>query len=42
MNDLSKIEKNLRTIAKRNKNVKYSLSLAILFLMWGGEHFLKK
>ena len=35
-NNLSKIEKDLRSIAKRCKNIKYSLGLAILFLMMGG------
>ena len=39
MNNLSKIETNLRSIAKRNKSVKYSLSLAILFLMMGISAF---
>ncbi len=35
-NNLSKIEKDLRSIAKRCKTVKYSIGLAILFLMMGG------
>ena len=39
MNDLSKIEKNLRTIAKRYKSIKYSLGLAILFSMMGVSTF---
>ena len=39
MNNLSKIETNLRSIAKRNKSVKYSLGLAILFLMMGISAF---
>ena len=39
MNDLSKIEKNLRTIAKRYKSIKYSLGLAILFSMMGVSAF---
>ena len=34
-NSLSNTEKNLRSIAKRYENVKYSLGLAILFLMMG-------
>ena len=34
-NNLNKIENTLRSIAKRYKSVKYSLSLAILFLMMG-------
>ncbi|BEO90561.1 autotransporter-associated N-terminal domain-containing protein [Fusobacterium nucleatum] len=34
-NNLYKIENTLRSIAKRYKNVKYSLGLAILFLMMG-------
>ena len=41
-NNLSKIEKDLRSIAKRGKTVKYSIGLAILFLMMGGVHFHKK
>ena len=36
-NNLSKVEKNLRSIAKRYKSVKYSLGLAILFLNDGGK-----
>ena len=39
MNNLSKIETNLRSIAKRYKNVKFSLGLAILFLMMGTNAF---
>ena len=35
-NNLSKMEENLRSIAKRYKAVKYSIGLAILFLMLGG------
>ena len=38
-NNLSKVENNLRSIAKRYKNVKYSLGLAILFLMMGVSVF---
>ena len=38
-NNLSKVENNLRSIAKRYKNVKYSLGLAILFLMMGVSAF---
>ena len=38
-NNLSKVEKNLRSIAKRYKTVKYSLGLAILFLMMGVSAF---
>ena len=38
-NNLSKVEKNLRSIAKRYKSVKYSLGLAILFLMMGVNAF---
>ena len=34
-NNLCKVEKDLRSIAKRYKSVKYSLGLAILFLMLG-------
>ena len=34
-NNLHKVEKDLRSIAKRYKSVKYSLGLAILFLMMG-------
>ncbi|WP_339331590.1 autotransporter-associated N-terminal domain-containing protein [Fusobacterium animalis] len=34
-NNLYKVENTLRSIAKRYKNVKYSLGLAILFLMMG-------
>ncbi len=38
-NNLCKIEKDLRSIAKRCKTVKYSIGLAILFLMMGGGAF---
>ena len=38
-NNLYKIENTLRSIAKRYKSVKYSLGLAILFLMMGVEAF---
>ncbi|WP_029757664.1 autotransporter-associated N-terminal domain-containing protein [Fusobacterium nucleatum] len=38
-NNLSKIEKDLRSIAKRCKTVKYSIGLAILFLMMRGGAF---
>ncbi|QYR54309.1 autotransporter-associated N-terminal domain-containing protein [Fusobacterium hwasookii] len=38
-NNLSNLEKNLRSIAKRYKNVKYSIGLAILFLMMGVSAF---
>ena len=34
-NNLYKVEKNLRSIAKRYKSIKYSVGLAILFLMLG-------
>ena len=34
-NNLYKVENTLRSIAKRYKNIKYSLGLAILFLMMG-------
>ena len=34
-NNLSKMEENLRSIAKRYKSIKYSVGLAILFLMMG-------
>ena len=34
-NNLSKVENCLRSIARRNKSIKYSLGLAILFLMMG-------
>ena len=32
-NNLDTMEKNLRSIAKRYENVKYSIGLAVLFLM---------
>ena len=38
-NNLSKIEKDLRSIAKRCRTIKYSVGLAILFLMIGGSAF---
>ena len=38
-NNLYMVEKNLRSIAKRYKGVKYSLGLAILFLMMGLSAF---
>ena len=38
-NNLSMMERNLRSIAKRYKSVKYSLGLAILFLMMGISAF---
>ncbi|MEX6495429.1 autotransporter-associated N-terminal domain-containing protein [Fusobacterium animalis] len=38
-NNLYKVEKDLRSIAKRYKSVKYSLGLAILFLMLGVSAF---
>ena len=38
-NSLQTTEKNLRSIAKRYENVKYSLGLAILFLMKGTSAF---
>ena len=38
-NNLYKVEDTLRSIAKRCKSVKYSLGLAILFLMLGGGAF---
>ena len=38
-NNLYKTENTLRSIAKRCKTVKYSLGLAILFLMLGGSAF---
>ena len=34
-NNLYKVEKDLRSIAKRYKSIKYSVGLAILFLMLG-------
>ena len=34
-NNLYKVENTLRSMAKRYKSVKYSLGLAILFLMMG-------
>ncbi|WP_324279123.1 autotransporter-associated N-terminal domain-containing protein [Fusobacterium polymorphum] len=38
-NNLNKIENTLRSIAKRYRSVKYSLGLAILFLMMGTSAF---
>ena len=38
-NNLHRIEKDLRSIAKRYKSVKYSIGLAILFLMLGVSAF---
>ncbi|MFG6052944.1 autotransporter-associated N-terminal domain-containing protein [Fusobacterium animalis] len=38
-NNLNKVENTLRSIAKRYKSVKYSLGLAILFLMMGISAF---
>jgi len=37
--NLYKVENTLRSIAKRYKSVKYSLGLAILFLMMGVSAF---
>ena len=38
-NNLETMEKNLRSIAKRYENVKYSIGLAVLFLMKGTSAF---
>ena len=38
-NNLQAMEQNLRSIAKRYKSVKYSIGLAILFLMMGLSAF---
>ena len=38
-NKLNNVENTLRSIAKRYKNIKYSLGLAILFLMMGVSAF---
>ena len=38
-NNLYKVENTLRSMAKRYKSVKYSLGLAILFLMMGVSAF---
>mgnify|MGYP001789217641 CR=1 FL=1 len=38
-NNLYNVEKNLRSIAKRYENVKYSVGLAVLFLMNGASAF---
>ena len=38
-NNLYNVEKNLRSIAKRYENVKYSVGLAVLFLMKGTSAF---
>ena len=37
--NLFKVERNLKSIAKRYKTIKYSLGLAILFLMMGSNAF---
>ncbi|MCY7007319.1 autotransporter-associated N-terminal domain-containing protein [Fusobacterium simiae] len=39
LNNLYQAEKNIRSIAKRYRTVKYSVGLAILFLMMGGSAF---
>ena len=38
-NSLQNTEKSLRSIAKRYENVKYSVGLAVLFLMKGTSAF---
>ena len=38
-NNLSKVEKDLRSIARRFKTVRYSIGLAVLFLMLGINAF---
>ncbi|WP_338945759.1 autotransporter-associated N-terminal domain-containing protein [Fusobacterium canifelinum] len=38
-NNLSKVEKDLRSIARRYKSVRYSIGLAVLFLMLGINAF---
>ena len=38
-NNLHRVEKDLRSIAKRYKSIKYSVGLAILFLMLGTSAF---
>ena len=38
-NNLSKVEKDLRSIAKRYKSIRYSIGLAVLFLMLGINAF---
>ena len=38
-NNLIKVERNLKSIAKRYRTIKYSLGLAILFLMIGTDAF---
>ena len=38
-NNLNDVEKNLRSIAKKYDNVKYSIGLAVLFLMKGVNAF---
>ena len=38
-NNLFNVEKSLRSISKRYKTIKYSLGLAILFLMMGVSAF---
>ena len=35
LNNLSKIERNLRNLAKRYRSINYSINLIILFLMMG-------
>ena len=37
--NLYKVERDLRSIAKRYKSIKYSVGLAILFLMLGVSAF---
>lgn len=39
---LCKTEQHLRSIAKRNESVRYSLGLVILFLMLGEVHFQRR
>ena len=38
-NNLNKVEKNLKYLARRYRSIKYSLGLAILFLMMGISAF---
>ena len=38
-NNLSKVEKDLRSIARKYKTVRYSIGLAVLFLMLGINAF---
>ena len=40
-NNLHRVEKDLRSIAKRYKSIKYSVGLAILFLMLGTSKIAK-